>query len=297
MRAALLALLLVAAPTFTLARPEVAARSGPWSVQVVDEAGRPLPTFEHRGRTYVLGSLGARYLLRVRNDSPRRIEVVASVDGRDVVDGRPASLEKRGYLVEPWGEASIDGFRLSGSAVAAFRFSSVPRSYAARTGDARDVGVIGVAVFPERERPVSAPIRPYDRYDGNEGRGVEPEARREGAPAPAPAPAAPSAEGQASAPTARGKASSGADVRAERRPGLGTEFGEEHDSHVQHVAFERASASPATVLTLRYDDRRGLVAAGVDVDGRLARQDERRLRESAQPFRGSYAEPPPGWGR
>jgi hypothetical protein len=289
MRPAVLALaaLFVSLPTFTHARPEAPARSGPWSVQLVDARGRTLPTFEHRGRTYVLGELGQRYLLRVRNDSPRRIEVVASVDGRDVVDGRPASLDKRGYLVEPGGALTIDGFRLSESSVAAFRFSTVPRSYAARMGDARDVGVVGVAVFRERERPAPLPFQPYERDEWN---GAEPEARAGAAPAP-------SAEAQASAPSAqRGKAS-GDVARAERRPGLGTEFGEAHASPVERAPFERASASPAAVLTLRYDDRRGLAAAGVDVDRRLAQRDERRLRESAQPFRGSYAEPPPGWGR
>jgi hypothetical protein len=285
---ATLAALVVVTPTFTPARPaEAPARSGPWSVQLVDEAGRSLPTFAHRGRTYVLGDLGHRYLLRVRNDSPRRIEVVASVDGRDVVDGKPASLEKRGYLVEAGGELTIDGFRLSESSIAAFRFSTVARSYAARMGSARDVGVIGVAVFPEREyqRPLPAPIQPYE---WDQSRSVEPEARHE---APS------SADAAASAPSAapRGKAA-GEVARSERRPGLGTEFGEAHASPVEHVAFQRSSASPAAVLTLRYDDRRGLAALGIDVERKVARRDERSLRESAQPFRGSsYAEPPPGW--
>lgn len=290
-----LALVLAAAaallvlPTSTPAAP---ARSGPWSVQLVDERGRTLPTFFHEGRTYALGARGQRYLLRVRNDSPRRIEVVASVDGRDVVDGKPSSLDKRGYLVEAGGALTVDGFRLSESSVAAFRFSTVARSYAARMGDARDVGVIGVAVFPERERPrpVPAPIQPWQRDGWNE---AEPQANRGSTPAP-------SEEAQASAPSAppgaRGKAS-GDVARAERRPGLGTEFGEAHASPVEHVAFERASASPAAVLTLRYDDRAGLARLGIDVDGRIARRDDAWLREHAQPFRGSFAEPPPGWRR
>jgi hypothetical protein len=45
----------------------------------------------------------------------------------------------------------IDGFRQSVDTVAAFRFGSVRGSYAAqKTGDARNVGVIGVAIFNER---------------------------------------------------------------------------------------------------------------------------------------------------
>jgi hypothetical protein len=36
------------------------------------------------------------------------------------------------------------------------------------------------------------------------------------------------------------------------RPGLGTGFGEQYESHVMEVAFERASSHPAAVLTTRY---------------------------------------------
>jgi len=270
-------------PRSTSAEPGPQARSGPYSLQVVGEDGSPLPTFRARGRTYVLGEIGQRYTLRVRNDSRRRIEVVGSVDGRDVVDGSPASVEKRGYLVEAHGELVIDGFRLSQEAVAAFRFSSVGRSYAARMGDGRDVGVIGLAVFPEREPRRLAPVRPPwpERLDdlgaAGAGRDAQPgrEASAEAKAAPAP----------------------GAAARTERRPGLGTEFGEEHHSHVDLVAFERARAEPEALLTVRYDDRTGLLALGIDVHRRLARRDDAWLRETAQPFRASpgYSQPPPGW--
>ena len=140
--------------------------AGPYTLELVDESGRGLPAFERRGQTWVLGRRAQRYLLRVRNGSGQRIEVVASVDGRDVVDGRKASYEKRGYIVDPWSEVVIDGFRLSRDAVAAFRFSSVRDSYAARMGDARDVGVIGAAIFPERRRFVRAPHRPRQARAG-----------------------------------------------------------------------------------------------------------------------------------
>jgi hypothetical protein len=289
------------------------AREGSWSVELTDEWGRTLPTFEHRGRTYVLGEKGLRYLVRVHNGSDRRVEVVVSVDGRDVTDGRPASTDRRGYLVEPWGDATIDGYRLSQASVAAFRFGSVARSYAAATGDARDVGVIGVAVFPERVvvRPPPPPYRPYpypypptpypypypylNPYGAPEDEGGRPEKRSESAPPPSSAPSAGEAAPSAKGPS--GPRSAQRDFDASR-PGLGTEFGEAHGSPVYEVAFERASSRPAAVLTLRYDDRRGLIAAGVELD-RWAwdRGDERWLRERAEPFRsdGSYAMPPPGW--
>ncbi|HVR02265.1 MAG TPA: hypothetical protein VMT47_09040, partial [Polyangia bacterium] len=126
---------------------------GGYELQVLVD-GVPAPTFFQRGGTYVQGELGARYTLRILNHTARRIEAVASVDGRDVVDGHPADFRsKRGYLVPAFGQVDIDGWRLSRAEVAAFRFSSVADSYAARTGSAREVGVIGAAIFPERYLP------------------------------------------------------------------------------------------------------------------------------------------------
>ncbi len=288
--AALVAALVACSPRISAAQ-EVPARHGAYSVEAVDEWGRTLPAFDHRGRSYVLGGLGDRYLLRFRNGTGRRVEVVASVDGRDVVDGRPASLARRGYVVEPWGVLTIDGFRVSQDAVAAFRFSTVPRSYAARKGDARDVGVVGVAVFPERSLRPGPPqvpwTPPYPRpYPQGSNGAPASGGRSDAGPPPSAAPAPGS--GVARAPS-RSKAA--------ERPGLGTEFGEEHASRVEATRFERASARPEAVLTLRYDDREGLLALGIDVDGGDDRGAEARRRERASPFRAEagYCEPPPGW--
>ena len=79
------------------------------------------------------------------------LEIVASVDGLDVMDGKTASFSKRGYLIDPGATLEIDGFRTSTDSVAAFKFSSVANSYAnLRHGDTRNVGVIGIAVFTQK---------------------------------------------------------------------------------------------------------------------------------------------------
>jgi hypothetical protein len=155
-------------------------------------------------------------------------------------------------------------------------------------GDARDVGVIGVAVFPERQRPALAPPAwaPERTPYGDAPRHALPEQAR-----PSDAPRAKSA-----APALEG-AAPGRGAERHERPGLGTEFGEEHGSPVERVAFERASARPAVVLTVRYDDREGLLTAGIDVDGHGWARDDAWMRRSAEPFRRdpAFAEPPPGW--
>jgi hypothetical protein len=129
---------------------EVDAGDGALSVAVVDDDGRTLPGVTAGGRTLIVGEDGERYRIVIRNATDARFEVVASVDGLDVIDGRPADPVRRGYLVDPHGVLSIDGFRTSDDAVAAFRFGRVADSYAAQTGGDRNVGVIGLAIFAER---------------------------------------------------------------------------------------------------------------------------------------------------
>lgn len=103
------------------------------------------------GKRFVVGSPGKAYTIVVKNRCRSRVEVVLSVDGLDVMDGRPASFAKRGYLIAPGDTLEVKGWRSGWDTVARFEFSSVGASYAnQRHGDARNVGVIGLAVFGEK---------------------------------------------------------------------------------------------------------------------------------------------------
>lgn len=135
----------------TRPRPlEVYAGDGSLSVALVDEAGRTLPGLTANGRTLIVGADGQRYRIAVRNATTARFEIVASVDGLDVIDGKPADPNRRGYIVDPDDTLVIDGFRTSDDNVAAFRFGKVADSYAAQTAGDRNVGVVGLAIFAER---------------------------------------------------------------------------------------------------------------------------------------------------
>src|SRR5688500_173751 len=80
---------------------QLAARAGSHEIEVLID-GAPAPQFFHAGEQYVLGTRGARYTLRVWNRSYGRVEAVVSVDGLDVIDGKPADYrEKRGYVIQP----------------------------------------------------------------------------------------------------------------------------------------------------------------------------------------------------
>jgi len=130
-------------------------RHRPWGgvmIRVIDGGGRSLPAYHTDGRVLLVGEAGQSYAIEVENRTGQRFEILASVDGLDVIDGQPASFEKRGYLVAPYGRLRIEGFRKSMTEVATFRFGSVRDSYAAQVAEfgARHVGVIGVALFSER---------------------------------------------------------------------------------------------------------------------------------------------------
>jgi len=129
---------------------EIYAGDGSIGIALVDEAGRTLPGYMAQGRALIIGDDGARYRLVVRNGTTARFEIVASVDGLDVIDGKPADPNRRGYIVDPHGVLVIDGFRTSDASVAAFRFGRVAESYAAQTSGDRNVGVVGFAIFAER---------------------------------------------------------------------------------------------------------------------------------------------------
>jgi len=251
-----------------------------YAVTLVDASGRPLRTFSHHGRRYVLGQIGARYGIRVRNHTSRRVEAVVSVDGRDAISGRVADyVHARGYVVPAHGSTLIRGFRQSLDRVAAFRFTDHSDSYSARLGTPHNVGVVGVAFFPERQWR----RREWRRIEPAEDSAGEPRPRGEAKPVPR-------AGGE------RSPGRVGSDRSATRplpsRQRLGTQYGESRYSPVSEVPFERAHRTvPDRVARVYYDDAAGLEARGIEVYP--APPWLERTWPDPQPFPRRFAQPPP----
>jgi len=219
-------------------------------VSVIDrDTGQTLQTHWHRGEYWVAGRPGAHYAIRIESRSHRRLLAVTSVDGVNVLSGDTAAFDQRGYVFDPWVGYDIAGWRKSDSQIAAFTFTSVPKSYAARTGRPANVGVIGVALFREQAPPVAQVLPP---------------------PAPPPrASAAESARSEAHD-SAQGSAlqeapAAGLRVPDQRRaaPSLGTGHGRREHSEVIQVPFEREQSTPDEIIRIRYDSHANLVALGV----------------------------------
>lgn len=222
------ALLAVAAIAST-AFPAAALACPTARVDIYDRTtATTLEVHRHRGRQYVVGTPGNEYAVRVRNCTGRRVLAVVSVDGVNVVTGETASPDQAGYVIEPHGYVNIQGWRKDLERTAAFYFSDPADAYASRTGRPDDLGVIGVALFEERRRPVL----------------VTQESKMADAATP------PSAAREASA--APGVESS-----------LGTGHGRREYSPVERVEFERASDTPDRRVVIRYERHDTLVAMGV----------------------------------
>ena len=229
--------------------PGRSVEASPVSLVVESTGGAPLPTYALGDALFVEGRDGVGYTLRLTNHTPERYEAVVTVDGRDVISGalgKPA--KQRGYVLGPYESIVIDGYRRSLDEVASFYFSPVYDSYSARRGSAEHTGVIGVALFAEKQRK-SDP---------------KPLTRRASPPVPEPFPAAGAAEKSTRTHDSAPMAADEAAMAPEAEDHLGTGYGASAYSPVYETEFQRRRrARPDAVLTIYYDSFEGLQARGI----------------------------------
>ncbi len=278
-RRTLLALLAATAATACSSPPALAV-GNLVDVQIVDRTRNDvLSTWRLGGASYVAGRPGDRYAVRLTNRSGGRVLVVLSVDGVNAVSGETAATGQTGYVLAPWQSADITGWRKSYAEAAAFYFTALPDSYAARTDRPDNVGVIGAAVF--RERIVPPPARPFEQPPVSmQNRRDEPakdsERRAQGS-------GSADASGELAGPRAAAPALRRERESVAKADKLGTGHGEREYSPTTQTAFERASTQPAEVVQVRYDSYANLLASGV-----IGRP---RPSPTPQPFPGFVADP------
>src|SRR5262245_48787825 len=164
-----------AAAVLALGLPFPTLAGMPVDVEIRDHrTGEVLTVYWHDGERHVAGEPGREYEIRLRNQGGGRLLAVTSVDGVNVITGKTAAPVGSGYVLDPWAVVDIDGWRKSMEQVAAFYFTALPDSYAARTGRPDNVGVIGVALFRE-----NMPV-PLASTDDATPRGPQPAAEASG---------------------------------------------------------------------------------------------------------------------
>jgi hypothetical protein len=217
---------------------EAQALRGLADVSIFDrDSGVVLNTHYYRGEYWVAGRPGGRYAIEIHNRLGERLLAVTSVDGVNVVSGATAGWDQGGYVFGPGDRYQITGWRKSDAEVAAFTFTDLPNSYAARTGRPANVGVIGVAVFRERQPPTvdqpSIAGQSSNRSDAARAAESAPMSPRSALAAPQP------------------------------MEKLGTGHGEREYSYVDHTEFVRMQPQPNQVIRIHYDSLDNLFAMGI----------------------------------
>jgi len=142
----------------------ISIAAGKVSFSVVDDHGNRIPMYRVGQSYYLSGREGQSYQLQYENNTAKTFEVVASVDGVDVIDGSEASRSNSGYVLHAHDSLKIEGFRKSESTVASFTFSKPKDAYAANSenGSIQNAGVIGTVLY-ELEAPEDE-AKPVNKY-------------------------------------------------------------------------------------------------------------------------------------
>lgn len=116
--------------------------------------GAQMPIYEHNGRFFVEVKPDAKVVINVLNRSLQgeRIEVLQSVDGRNVLLDEPASLTMGGMVVAFGTTWQNRGWRIDDAHVREFVFTQQVLDAVAvqATGLTANLGVIGAAVYEEK---------------------------------------------------------------------------------------------------------------------------------------------------
>ena len=122
--------------------PEPAVAENGFSVEVLVD-GRPLAEYAGRGRRYVEALENAEYELRIHNPLGSRVAVALAVDGLNSIDARHTSAwDAHKWVIGPYGTIHVRGWQMSSENARRFYFTTERDSYAAKLGQASNLGLI-----------------------------------------------------------------------------------------------------------------------------------------------------------
>lgn len=257
--------------------------------------GHPVKEYWKDGEVYIEGRKGVEFSLKIKNNGYKRILAVPTIDGLSVLNGKEAGYDSPGYIIDGYDSLVIDGWRTSNREIARFYFTNPEDSYSKRTDKKDNLGIIGVAVFKEKDRisnfTDSFPDRPKIRgpwgwrppdgwWDLKDWWKADMKD------------SADSGDYRLSADnTCLNKASGKIEGNSAKcflnrkvSQDLGTGFGGYKESHCSTVEFDRED-NPDAVFTIFYNIREQLKKIGVDFN-------ERPKYAAPQAFPNGFCEPP-----
>jgi hypothetical protein len=229
----------------------IAPRAGV-RVEIV-AGGYPLPVYRDGRYRWIEGVRGQRFAFRISNRNGFPVGVIPSADGQSLTSDGPAAAHHPAYVVEPYGTLEVSVWREDLGGGRELVFTDVDNSLAARKGDRRNIGVLGVLVWQleEKNRP-----RPY--IDGSERS---------------------KSQGGKSGSPSNDSAAAGAE------PGIGVGAGGRIDDPAYLTdRFRRVRVMET--IAIYYDDYMGLMRAGVNLNQHRGHPRDRRRSDPFPEYRG-----------
>lgn len=250
--------------------------------------GKPAKEYAHKSKIYIEGRKGTKFSIRIRNNSYSRKLFVPTIDGLSVMNGEEGKFDSGGYIVQGYSSITIDGWRTSDKEVASFYFSSPEGSYRKQMKRGDNLGIIGVAVFEElsytttfiTQYPypsITVAPKAWFGFDGGAttipcgGGSTTPMNYR-------------ASDDFNSAQAINCSAGFNSPNQAQSVQQLGTGFGEQKNSEVISVNFERVH-DPSITFEIYYNTREELEKEGVNFK-------KEPLYVTPQAFPGNYCKPP-----
>ena len=215
-----------------------------FSVQVI-VSGSAATEYAAGGRRYIEALENAEYELRIHNPTASRVAVALAVDGLNTIDARHTSAwDAHKWVVEPYGTITVRGWQMSSENARRFYFTTERDSYAAKLGQAVNVGLISAVFFRERGQPiVVTPPRPKPWYSTENSRSRD--------------------DSRAEAPTAgAAKEKSASSFPPPDDESAATGIGRSVRNDVQWVHMD-LDPKAVSEVTIRYEYRASLVKLGI----------------------------------
>jgi hypothetical protein len=269
---------------------EPAAIENGFSVEVIID-GRPATEYAARGRRYIEALENAEYELRIHNPTGARVAVALAVDGLNSIDARhTAAWDAHKWVIEPYGTIYVRGWQMSSESARRFYFITERDSYAAKLGQASNLGLISAVFFRERRPITILPVTPAPRRSEErekDDRSGWPSSGTNNQSAPS---SAPSSTGEASRDSAKQRSVSPSYYPPPDDESAATGIGRSVSNGVQWIKMD-LDPRPAGEVTIRYEYRSALVRLGI-IPRDYPRPDVLNRRERAQGFEPKYCPEP-----
>lgn len=254
-------------------------------IRILKKNKTAFPQYSHNGKIYVEGVKNEDFYIEIKNNHNKRVEVVGSIDGRDIVSGKEADYKSnQGYIINPYETQIIKGYRLDDNKVGQFTFADKNKSFSVEIANDNEenVGVFGFAEFEEIEYSYipTIPFIPYqpvpydegwwydwyDKWNWNEWGGIN---TQKWIISPH------SVETEIFCSTS--KSSCSGEVKTQN---LGTTLGNTVEQKINYTFFTRKTPeTPNCIYVLYYDDEESLISQGI-------KQTQNKIKSSPNPFPG-----------